>query len=284
MAPVTSRALRALRNPLLHFTVLGGLLFVAHGAVTDPPDRSARDSIIVGPETERQLVSAFTATWQRPPTHQELDALVEDWIVEEAFVREAIALGLDRGDAVVRQRLRQKMTFIAESSAGFADPDEATLREHYAAHPERFGAPAQVAFDQLFLGEDPDQATVAAMRAALADGTAPAMLGNPTLLPRSVRLAVPSAVDGTFGQGFFEALAEAPDRAWTGPVASSYGLHLVRVRAREPARTIPFEAARERVALDWKARRAQELRDGFTEALLSRYRIVRPDSAALLGE
>lgn len=269
--------------PLLRFLVLGAMIFGLYAAFDDGAAPRTTEAIVIDAATARQLGSRFEATWRRPPTAAELDGLIADRIVEEALVREALALGLDRGDAVIRQRLRQKMTFFAEAGAGAAEPDEAALRAHFEAEAERFRTPPRVAFEQVYLGPDPTEDDVAAVRAALGSGDDPAGLGVPTLLPKAMQLAPASVIESAFGRGFFNRLAALEPGAWEGPTPSALGLHLVRITAREPARLPAFEAVRDRVESDWRANRAEAQRAAFTEALLARYRIDRPDAAAVLS-
>jgi hypothetical protein len=285
MVQVARRLTAFLSAPLARFFLLGAAIFAAYAAFEDAPSAPVRDEIALSPGGARRLAAQFEATWRRAPSPEELGALMRDWTEEEAFVREARALSLDRDDAVVRQRLRQKMIFFAESGADAAEPDEATLRAHMAAHPERFASAPRIAFEQVFLGPAPaDAPSVAAAREALADGADPAGLGAPTLLPASLELAPASVIESAFVRGFFERLAALEPGAWEGPVQSALGAHLVRITAQEPARTPPFEAVRDRVERDWRAGRAEAMREAFAAALLARYRIETPDPAAVLGE
>jgi hypothetical protein len=276
---------RVVASPLARFFALGALIFAAWTALDDAPSAPPGEVIALDPAQARRLALRFEATWRRRPSASELEALMGDWVLEEALVREARALGLDRGDAVVRQRLRQKMIFFAESGADAAKPDDATLRAHMAAHPERFASAPRIAFEQVFLGPAPANGpSVAAAREALAGGADPAGLGAPTLLPASLELAPASVIESAFGRGFFERLAALEPGVWEGPVPSALGAHLVRITAQEPARTPPFEAVRDRVERDWRAGRAEAMREAFAAALLARYRIETPDPAAVLGE
>ena len=280
LAPIRS----LLSAPLARFLVLGALIFALYAGLDDAPQVADAEAITLGPDEARRLAAQFAATWRRPPSAAELSALMRDWVEEEAFVREARALGLDRGDAVVRQRLRQKMTFFAESGAAAAPAEEAALRDHLAAHADRFAIPPRIAFAQVYLGQAPTEAEIAAARQALATGADPAALGAPTLLPASLQLAPASVVESAFGPGFFNRILALEAGGWEGPVASALGMHLVRVTAQEPARTPPFEAVRDRVEADWRAARAEALRDAFAQALVARYRVELPDPAEVLGQ
>jgi hypothetical protein len=274
---------QALDTPLLRFFALGALIFALFAAFDDRPAGPRDDVIALDREEARRLVARFEAARGRPASAGEVERLMRDWAVAEAFVREARALGLDRGDEVVRQRLLQKMSFFAESRGRTVEPDEAALRAHFEAHPDRFAIPPALSFEQIFLGESPPPQAAEAAREALAAGARPAPPQAAPRMPESLRLATRVTVDGVFGDGFFARLAALEPGAWRGPVASGFGAHLVRVVGRQPARTPPFDAVRRRVEQDWRARRAEELRAAFAEDLLERYDVATPDPAAVLG-
>ena len=122
-----------LREPLLHFLLLGAAIFGLFVLFDDTPPPTAEQSIAVTENDARRLVAEFEATWRREPTVQELDRLIEHLVNEEVYVREAKALGLDQGDTIIRRRLQLKMEFLTETGAQSADPDDATLADHLAA-------------------------------------------------------------------------------------------------------------------------------------------------------
>lgn len=269
-------------EPLLHFLVIGIAVFLLFAALDDQPTAQPADRIVVGEDQAARLAEQFAAVWRRPPTVDELSGLIDDHIREEVYVREALALNLDRDDAVIRQRLRQKMMFLTDSAVAGLEPDEAELRTFFeAATPGRFTPPPRIAFRQVFLGEAPSDAESARLRDTLAQGADPALLGEPTLLPAEMGLAAPATVDGTFGPGFFERLASLPVGAWEGPLPSSYGLHLVRVDRLDRAERPPFATVRERVLMEWRGERATELADSAFERMRAAYAISRPDAVTL---
>lgn len=198
--------------------------------------------------------------------------VIDDYVKEEVFYREALALGLDRDDTVIRRRLRQKMEFFGDAGAAALAPGDAELQAYFEAHRERFAKPVRVTFQQVFLGND-DPGPVFA---ALAEGADPAGLGRGSLLPPTMEAAVASSVDGTFGDGFFAQVAELSSGAWQGPVRSSYGNHLVRLYGKEPAAAPPFERVRAEVEEEWRRLKAMELREAAYQALLRRYQVVLP--------
>jgi hypothetical protein len=273
---------RLLREPLVHFLLGGALLFVLYGRIAEP-QAERPDRIVVREEQVAMLAQSFERTWMRPPTEMELRGLVDDHVTEEVLYREALALGLDRDDLVVRRRMRQKMEFLNDDLAEL-EPTEEEMRAYLEANPERFRVPSRVSFAQLFLG--PEVGAAAADRAGgllarLRAGEDPEGLGAPSLLPRELDAASPSEVAGVFGARFAEALGELPEGAWSGPVASEFGAHLVLVSTREAGRLPPLEEVRGAVAREWAAARGQEARQRFHDALRARYEIeVRLPSAA----
>lgn len=263
---------RLVREPLLHFLAIGVLVFALYGGRARPPEAPASAVITVRQAQVDRLAEQFETAWRRAPTEDDLAALVEDWVREEVYYREALALGLDRDDAVIRRRLRQKMEFLSEGSAAAA-PDEGALEAHYAAHPDRFSAPPRITFRQVALARAEEAEMV---RAALADGADLHAVGRNTLLPEVMEAAGEAAVDATFGAGFFTRVAALPQGRWAGPVPSAYGPHLVEVVAFQPGRVPPFDAVREAVEQDWRRAEAEAAREAQYEALRARYRVVMP--------
>jgi hypothetical protein len=272
-----------LRSPLTHFALLGGLIFVLFAVLDDPPPVPPPDAITLTPQDASRLAATFEATWRRPPSPQELEGLMRNWALEEAHVREALALGLDRDDAVIRQRLFLKMQFVAESGAASISADTATLEAYLADNADDFAQPASFAFDQVLLPPGTDAAGVADLRTALAAGADPATLGVPTLLPPGLPLTPAPLIDRSFGTGFGAALGGLAVGQWDGPVASGYGQHLVRVTDATPPRLPPLDAIRPQVEAAWRSEMTLALRDSFGEALLGRYTVSLPTAAEVLG-
>ena len=254
--------LRLLREPLVHFLAIGGLMFAVFTAMNDasePPPHV----IVLGPERIDQIAAGFESVWWRTPTEDELDALIEADVREEVYYREAMALGLDRNDAIVRRRLRLKMEFLMDSTANAMDPAAGELEAYFAANEERYRLEPRLAFEQIYLGEKPSPDTIARSLSVLQTNPAtdPFTLGEGTLLPAQLGLSSQDVVFGVFGKGFFERLAALPPGVWSGPVVSTYGVHLVRILDSLPARTPPLEEVRKDVLRDWKTAKADEIRD-----------------------
>ncbi|MDF2231263.1 peptidylprolyl isomerase [Albimonas sp. CAU 1670] len=276
-------ARRILGSPLVHFFAVGGLIFALNAWLADPaPEVPDPDRLVLTAADAARLAERFERTWGRPATEAELEGLMRDWAVEEAMVREALALGLDRGDEMIRNRLRHKVSFLAEAPAASAEPDDATLAAFVEAHPERYASPGWIGFAQASLPPDAGPAETAQVLARLEAGTDPADFGGARLLPTEVERMPAPVVERVFGEGFVEALAELPPGRWSGPVRSAYGLHLVRLDGRGAAAPRPLEEVRERALADWRAQEARRARDAFAEALLGRYTLDLPAAAEVL--
>src|SRR3972149_7669478 len=131
------KLMQILREPLVHFLVLGAGIFFISGLLRNP-EADKPDRIVVTAGHIRQIIEGWSRTWQRPPTPQELEGLIEDYIKEEVFYREALVLGLDRDDTIVRRRLRQKVEFLSEDMMGVPEPREEYLRRFLESHSDTF--------------------------------------------------------------------------------------------------------------------------------------------------
>jgi hypothetical protein len=266
-----------LRSPLLHFFLLGGLVFGFYALMTPPEAQPPSDDVLrLSDNDADRLADGFMAAWGRPPTDDEAAGLVRDWVVEEAMVREALALGLDQGDAIIRNRLRAKMEFLAEAPAAAMTPDVETLRAYYDDNWDRYARPATLGFAQILLPEDAAAEDIDRLRADLAQGADPASIGQATMLPPAMDGMPVPAIERVFGGGFGAAVAALPPQSWSGPVTSGYGRHLVKVLAVQDADLPALETVRDRVLADWRSEQARAMRTAFTEGLLSRYTLELP--------
>ncbi len=254
--------MRLLREPLFHFIAIGGLIFALYAAVYDT-DEAPVNVIVIAPERIDQLATEFSAVWKRMPTDDELDFLIEEEVRAEVYYREALALGLDRNDAIVRRRMGQKMQFLLDTGAYIQEPAEGEFEAYFAANEDFYRSGLRLAFEQVYLGEAPAREMVSNTLGALrSDPPAdPATLGERNLLPPQLGLSPPTAVDGVFGTGFFDLVAELPPGEWAGPVVSAYGVHLVRILDTLPARTPPLEEISDAVLKNWREAKAQEIRE-----------------------
>jgi hypothetical protein len=269
---------RLLREPLVHFLLLGALLFAAYGWLNQG-GFAARDEILVSKQQVEGLVMQFERVWQRPPTGEEKQALVDGWVRDEVFYREALAMGLEQDDPVVRRRMSQKVQFIVDSGTGAA-PTDAELQRWLDEHADQYRrepsyAMQQVYFDPARHGTGTADA-VAAARRALEGGEDVA--GDSTMLPAEI-VGEASEVARGFGDEFERSLRELPVGSWQGPVRSAFGLHLVRIREREQGRPALLSEVRADVERDLVNARAKAAGDAYYERLRAKY-VVRIEDAS----
>ena len=267
---------KLLREPLLHFFALGLLLFVLYAAVsgTSGPDE---DEIVVDAGRIAGLRSAFEATWRRPPTDAEMESAIEAFVREEILYREGVAAGFDRNDPVIRRRVAQKMSFVADGMVPEV-PDEAALNEWLQDNIEDYEIPARLAFRQVYI--DPqrhpnDLETV--LEQTLADlvaGADPGSLGDSTLLIGEFSSVSSVDVARNFGGEFTAALEQTETGSWQGPVRSGYGLHFVFISEYIPASEPTLDDVRAAVERDLLNAQSQQINDAFYEALRERYKVI----------
>jgi len=267
---------RLIREPLLHFLLLGGLLFFLYTAV-NRDDAPAYDEIVIDEDRVAMLVSRYERTWQRRPTEAELLAVIDAWVRDEVLYREGLALGLDRDDPVVRQRIAQKMDFISEGIVPApGDDDLAAWLEEKA---DSYRRPARYAFEQRFVdpgrhGQDLAGYARDALAALRAGSTAAAdTVGDPTMLPPTMGPTGEDQVMRTFGAEFSAQLADLPVGEWGGPVRSAFGLHLVRIVDSEPARVPPLSEIRDEVERDWLSAESEAVQEALYRAMRDRYTV-----------
>ena len=254
------RVRRVLREPLLHFLLLGSGLFLLHGWIGGPAGGEGGHIDITQGRIE-QLTVGFLRMNQRLPDRAELDYLVDDAIRDEIYYREAKAMGLDRDDTIVRRRLRQKLEFVSEDVASIPEPSDAQLLDYLHSHAARFRLEPRYSVTQVYLDPQRHGAHIASdaqrlLRELQLAGIAtldPGKQGDPFLLDRRFDNMAASDLSRLFGTAFEAALRTAPIGKWIGPVASGYGTHLVLVRERQPERTAALADIRGAVRDEWMA-------------------------------
>ena len=265
-----------LKEPILHFLLIGIALFVIHGKVAAPDKAGTR--IVVSQPMIDDMAREFEARWSRPPGEQEMVHLVNARIRDEILYREGLALGLDRDDPMVKRRIRQKIEIVNEEQIARDTPTDADLSAYLARNAERFTRPPTITFDQIYFdgsGKPADvERAVAAARAAAMRGADPAVLGQRSMLPGHVDKLALDMVARDFGEQFAGRLATIPVDEWSGPIASGFGAHLVRVTERTPAALPPLAAIRAQVAREWENERRTISLDENYRKLREKYEVV----------
>lgn len=262
---------KLLREPLLHFLAIGAMLFAGIAGVRE----LRRPTVRIDAQEIEQLATYWAMQSQRPPTRQELAAMINERVDEELLAREAVRLGLDRDDMIVRRRLAQKMAFASEDTAAIPEPDTATLQAFYDRTRDRYATPARLALRHIYFNADrtgaTPQAAAAEALAALKAGRAAG--GDPALLPLTYADVAVTDLERDYGPQFLAAALNTPAGVWAGPVASPYGLHLIQVEKRLAPTVPPLAQVREEVRAAWMAERRAAGNRRFLDQLRRRYRV-----------
>lgn len=266
------------REPLVHFLAIGALLFLAFDRWGVGSAGASR--ILITPGQVDAIVANFQRTWQRPPTEDEVRNLVADQVREEIATREAMALGLDKDDTVIRRRLRQKFEFAAEDVIDGTPPTEADLQQWLQQHADAYRQDPSFAFTQVYLSPEQRAGRLEADAAALlaqlntAGPQAPESVGDRLMVPREVPLTPLADIARQFGEDFAQGLAALPTGTWAGPVRSGFGMHLVFVHQRTPGRLPALDEVLPLVSRDFAADRRTRQLDALYERLLRTYTVV----------
>lgn len=269
---------RQLNEPLFHFLLLGALIFALNSWRSD--DRAepepARRIEVTAAVIER-LRAGYERQFGQTPDEAEVHGLVAAYIREEVLSREALALGLDRDDTIVRRRLAQKMEFLTHDVAVAAEPDSTALNRFFETNAARYVQPARVSFRHVYFsrekrGAEADPAAREAL-VGLANGKSDHEMGDAFLHGFEFAERRPEELASLFGPEFVAQLAALPINEWSGPVASSYGLHLVRVEARSEPKPVTLAEVQATVVRDFQEEQRRAANREVFERLKQRYQI-----------
>jgi hypothetical protein len=280
--------MKLLRDPLVQFLAIGALLLIAQTLFTPPARNTEAGSLrIEMPTTQTaDLERSFREVHGRAPNADEARELQQRWVDDEVLVREALALGLEKSDPIVRRELQQKLRFLLEDTTPVAEPSEADLQSWLAGHEQQYGHAASVNFDQVFISRaQPDGRSAAqAMQAVdvpLAQHPdAFAALGDHMPGGSSWRAQTDMDLRRNFGEAFAQTIATMPIGSWSQPIASGLGLHRVRITARTPFRAATLDEVHHDVAVDCRQARRVAANRRALDALRSHYVIVEATQAS----
>lgn len=278
---------RLLREPFLHFLVLGAVLFAVYSAISSR-NSDRKDHIIVTAGQIEHLATGFTRIWRRHPTSEELGGLVRAHVREEVFYREAKAMGLDRDDPIIRRRLQQKLEFLSEDIAVQTEPSDSDLNELLRSQSEKFRTGRGFAFRHVYLNPEryPEGVIEAAARLLIqlngegATGDI-SVLGDRFLLGNEFPSTPVTEIAKLFGANFAEQLAGLNTGKWRGPVKSGFGVHLVFLQERKDGQIPTLDEAREDLSREWKEIQRNKANEETFKKLLSRYVVIveKPQAA-----
>lgn len=275
---------RLLREPLVHFLLIGALLFGLYSFTQAGRTTASSKEIRLSLDEVAQLVMLFQSQWRRPPTPEELNRLVENKVQEEVLYREALAMGLDKDDTIVRRRMAQKMRFLAEDVAAAYEPTTDELKSWYEQNSARFTQPPRVSFRHLYFAPDRRGAQVRDDAAkALAqlvgqpeDSKLAASLADPFMFQDYYRDRAPEYLGKEFGPQFAQAVVQLPPGSWQGPIESGFGWHLVFIDMLIPGRTPDFEEVEPDVKTAWLADQKAQAWEKAYKDMRMKYIVLLP--------
>ena len=268
---------KIIKEPLLHFLLLGILLYMASLVFSNDNEKG---SIVVTQGKIKQLTTLYTKTWQRSPTPKELNEIIQEYVLEQAAYLEGVNLGLDKNDIVITRRVRQKLDFIAEESTPRPTATDDVLVTYLTANADKFRLEPTFSFKQVFL--DPKNYNNAAANISVAANTILNQLtANPTqdisnlgdryLFKDNYQLQSLSHLKSRFGKSFTQSLDNAESGFWFGPIRSSFGSHLVYIETKEQGKLPELAQIRSIVEREWENQLRNESIKQYYDALLNRY-------------
>jgi len=277
---------KLLREPLVHFMFIGAVIYLLYGVFSEPVPEAGDKTIVVSAGEIAWMQSSWQKRWNRPPTAAEFDGLIQQYVKETVLYREALTMGLNQHDQVIRRRLAQKLEFLAKDLVALTPPTDDELQMYFSEHLDRYQEPVLYTFTQVFI--DPDKrgdTTLAKAEAVkvtlIAEGKAiddAGALGDDFMLQNYYPEKDQVEIQKLFGSGFTESLVELSPGQWHGPVLSGYGVHLVYVSSISEPPAPVFTEVREHVEQDWKMEKGEELNDKFYASLREQYTVVIEES------
>ena len=260
-----------LKDPLVIFLVVGAGIFMASQWLSED---DIPYTIEIQPQDMQRLNDQWSMQMRRPPTEVELAGLLEQFIKEEIYYREAQRLGLDRNDTIVRRRMVQKLTFLTEDIATATPLDEAELNAYYQAHKADYQLPERFSFRHRYFSSDRRADANADATTALTDDN---LGGDPFMLQRDYAQRSAREIGDLFGRMFADALSVlAPGEQWQGPLESAYGWHAVQLKAKTQVRIEAFDEVRARVVSDAQQDARKQANESYFSGLKARYDVLYP--------
>ncbi len=276
---------RWLREPLVHFLLLGVALFVVYGYLQRgrggvEPSRQITLSL----DDLRTMDVYFESQWHRQPTSAEFQAMVEDKVREEVLYREALAMGLDKDDTIVKRRMAQKMQFLAEDVAAAHEPSTGELKAWFEKNSNKFALPSRYSFRHLYFspdkrGKDAQQDAAKALTKISGhpeDSPVAASLGDQFMFQDYYGDQATEAIAKEFGPQFAVAIEKLKPGSWEGPIESGYGWHLVFVGTIIPGRIPAFEEAEPDVKTAWLGDQKREAWQRAYQEMRAKYKVLLP--------
>jgi len=248
---------RLIKEPLVHFLVIGAAIFVLYGFMGQQDVEEQERTITITAGEIGWLTDTWAKRWNRPPTTEERAGIIDQYLREMILYREAVAMGLDRDDTVIRRRLAQKLEFLSQDLITPQPPTEEELQSYFKSHIDRYQAPD-------LLKEPPQDAR---------------SYGDPFMLQSYYPERSEAELLKLFGSGFARSVFELATRQWHAPVLSGYGTHVVYVHDHQEAEPPAFAEAEVQVRQEWESDKRKQLNEQFVASMIARYDVTIEDVA-----
>jgi peptidyl-prolyl cis-trans isomerase C len=274
-------------EPLFHFIIIGVVVYFLYGVLSQQTEIESKNTITITQAEIGWMNDTWQKRWFRPPTDEERQGLIDAFVKETVMYRQALAMGLDRDDSIVRRRLAQKLEFLTRDLTELASPSQEEIRTYFQTHQEQYETPVVLSFTHLYFSPDERgeqivqdiQETLTQLKGKDTSAENIKQIGDPFMLQQYYPQRDQQEISRLFGNEFAQQTFQLPVAQWTGPVQSGYGLHLVYVHDRIESTMPEFEDIQERVLEDWAADKRTEVDKKFYASLLSRYKVVIEEKA-----
>ena len=271
-----------IRNPIFHFFVLGAFIYVLYGMFGVREYKELERTIVVTPTTINWLEDTWEKRWNRPPTAEEKEGMIQEYVKENILYRQALEMGLDKDDVIVRRRLAQKLKFLTDDIIDIPEPSEEELSGYFKDNIDQYKSPDLTTFTHIFF--DPDKREENTLTDAEDAKSKLQKLENPTegldkfgdnfMLQSYYPEKSEQEISKLFGTQFANTISEQSPGEWQGPILSGYGTHLVYVNGRIITPGPAIEDVRDQVIVDWEDGKRKEINNEFYENLFSRYEVI----------
>lgn len=280
-----NKIVRLIKEPLVHFLVIGAAIFVLYGFMGQQDVEEQERAITITAGEINWLTDSWKKRWNRPPTKEERDGLIKQYMREMILYHEAVAMGLDKDDTVIRRRLAQKLEFLTQDLISPQPPTEGELRTYFETHMNRYQPPDLITLTHVFFDPDKrgdqtlkDAETIKAKLIALKQPPQNARsFGDPFMLQSYYPERSEAELSKLFGSGFARPVFELATQEWHGPVLSGYGTHLVYVHDRRESEPPSVTEVQAQVREDWESDRREQLNEQFIASLMGRYDVTIED-------
>ena len=300
---MSNKFTRLFKEPLIQFLIIGAAIYGAY-SMFGTPEENFRDTLVhVDSNRINAFISEWESRWNRPPTREEIDGLIQSYIKEDVLYRQAVSMGLNEDDPITRRRMAQKLEFLTSDLAMMVQPAEGVLEQYFADNAEAYRTPDLMTFSQVFFDPDSredstleDAADALVILQAAGVPTEESMqVGDGFMLQSDFVSVTATEAARQMGTGFVEAVVQLSPGSWHGPVLSGYGVHLVYMYSYEKSPPAVFEDVQAAVLENWQFEQREQFNADFLENLKTRYEIVideipadrillRPDETATVNE